>query len=118
MKNFLYILLLFVYSVQAHEFDFSELVKDQSESVVNIQSTSRVKVSQRSLNSFPEELFREFGFPFPDIETPRQQERESVQDKLDVTNKLLAQLDEKAAAEYALLEGGIDTNDATVRVFT
>ena len=47
-----------------------------------------------------------------------QQERESVQDKLDVTNKLLAQLDEKAAAEYALLEGGIDTNDATVRVFT
>ena len=47
-----------------------------------------------------------------------QQERESVQDKLDVTNKLLAQLDEKAAAEYELLEGGIDTNDATVRVFT
>jgi hypothetical protein len=46
------------------------------------------------------------------------QQQETVQDKLNVTNKLLSQLDEKAAAEYALLEGGIDTNDATVRVFT
>ena len=64
--------------MQAHEFDFSELVKDQSESVVNIQSIRKVKVSQRSLNSFPEELFREFGFPFPEMETPRQQERESI----------------------------------------
>ena len=66
------------FTIQAHEFDFSELVKDQSESVVNIQSVRKVKMSQRSLNSFPEELFREFGFPFPEMDTPRQQERESI----------------------------------------
>ena len=64
MKNFLYALLLTLFTVQAHEFDFSELVKDQSESVVNIQSVRKVKLSQRSMNSFPEELFREFGFLF------------------------------------------------------
>ena len=78
MKNFLFVLLLAVLTIQSHEFDFSELVKDQSESVVNIQSVRKVKLSQRSLNSFPEELFREFGFPFPEMETPRQQERESI----------------------------------------
>ena len=78
MKNFFYSLLLVIFSVQTHEFDFSELVKDQSESVVNIQSISKVKFSQNPLNSIPEELFREFGFPFPDIEIPRQQERESI----------------------------------------
>ena len=66
MKNLLYALLITISAIQAHEFDFSELVKDQSESVVNIQSIRKVKVSQRSLNSFPEELFREFGFPFPE----------------------------------------------------
>ena len=78
MKNLLYALLITIFTIQAHEFDFSELVKDQSESVVNIQSIRKVKVSQRSLNSFPEELFREFGFPFPEMEAPRQQERESI----------------------------------------
>ena len=78
MKNLLYALLVTIFTIQAHEFDFSELVKDQSESVVNIQSIRKVKVSQRSLNSFPEELFREFGFPFPEMEAPRQQERESI----------------------------------------
>ena len=78
MKNFLYALLLTLFTVQAHEFDFSELVKDQSESVVNIQSVRKVKLSQRSMNSFPEELFREFGFPFPEMDIPRQQERESI----------------------------------------
>ena len=78
MKNLLYALLITISTIQAHEFDFSELVKDQSESVVNIQSIRKVKVSQRSLNSFPEELFREFGFPFPEMEAPRQQERESI----------------------------------------
>ena len=45
------------------------------------------------------------------------QQQETVQDKLNVTNKLLSQLDEKAAAEYELLQGGIDTNDTTVRLF-
>lgn len=45
------------------------------------------------------------------------QQQETVQDKLNVTNKLLSQLDEKAAAEYELLEGGIDTKDTTVRLF-
>ena len=78
MKNLLSALLITIFTIQAHEFDFSELVKDQSESVVNIQSIRKVKVSQRSLNSFPEELFREFGFPFPEMEAPRQQERESI----------------------------------------
>ena len=33
-----------LFTIQAHEFDFSELVKDQSESVVNIQSVRKVKV--------------------------------------------------------------------------
>ena len=78
MKRFLFALLLFIFAIEAHEFDFSELVKGQSESVVNIQSVRKVKLSQRSLNSFPEELFREFGFPFPEMDTPRQQERESI----------------------------------------
>ena len=64
MKNLLCALLITIFTIQAHEFDFSELVKDQSESVVNIQSIRKVKVSQRSLNSFREELFREFGFLF------------------------------------------------------
>ena len=78
MKNLFYSFLIAVLTVNAHEFDFSELVKNQSDSVVNIQSVTKVKISQRSLNSFPEELFREFGFPFPEMEAPRQQERESV----------------------------------------
>jgi len=78
MKNLFYSFLIAVLTINAHEFDFSELVKNQSDSVVNIQSVRKVKISQRSLNSFPEELFREFGFPFPEMEAPRQQERESV----------------------------------------
>ena len=54
MKNLLFALLFTIFTIQAHEFDFSELVKDQSESVVNIQSVRKVKLSQRSMNSFPE----------------------------------------------------------------
>ena len=50
MKNFFYSLLLVIFSVQTHEFDFSELVKDQSESVVNIQSISKVKFSKMHCN--------------------------------------------------------------------
>ena len=53
MKRFLFALLLFIFAIEAHEFDFSELVKSQSESVVNIQSVRKVKLSQRSLNSSP-----------------------------------------------------------------
>ena len=45
MKNLLYALLVTIFTIQAHEFDFSELVKDQSESVVNIQSI-RVALSE------------------------------------------------------------------------
>ena len=45
MKNLLYALLITIFTIQAHEFDFSELVKDQSESVVNIQSIRKVKRS-------------------------------------------------------------------------
>ena len=78
MRNLLYSVLLALFTIQGHEFDFSELVKNQSDSVVNIQSVKKIKISQRSLNSFPEELFREFGFPFPEMELPRQQERESI----------------------------------------
>ena len=43
MKKFLAIILVFLFSLDAHEFDFSELVKDQSESVVNIQSIRKIK---------------------------------------------------------------------------
>ena len=78
MKKFLAIILVFLFSLDAHEFDFSELVKDQSESVVNIQSIRKIKYNRRSLGGFPEELFREFGIPMPEMNDPRGQERESV----------------------------------------
>ncbi len=78
MKKFLAIILVFLFSLDAHEFDFSELVKDQSESVVNIQSIRKIKYSRRSLGGFPEELFREFGIPMPEMNDPRGQERESI----------------------------------------
>ena len=78
MKKFLAIILVFLFSLDAHEFDFSELVKDQSESVVNIQSIRKIKYNGRSLGGFPEELFREFGIPMPEMNDPRGQERESV----------------------------------------
>tara|TARA_B100001057_G_scaffold95992_2_gene92479 strand:+ start:12645 stop:14015 length:1371 start_codon:yes stop_codon:yes gene_type:complete len=78
MKKFLAVLLLFAFAIHPHEFDFSDLVKDQSDSVVNIQSVRKIKYSRRAMGGFPEDLFREFGFPVPDLEDPRQMERESV----------------------------------------
>jgi len=78
MKKFLAIILVFLFSLDAHEFDFSELVKDQSESVVNIQSIRKITYNRRSLGGFPEELFREFGIPMPEMNDPRGQERESI----------------------------------------
>ena len=78
MKKFLAVILISLFSVDAHEFDFSELVKDQSESVVNIQSIRKIKYSRRPLGGFPEELFREFGIPIPEMNDPRGQERESI----------------------------------------
>ena len=58
--------------------DFSELVR-QRNSVVNIESTRRIETRMsRSYGGFPEELFREFGFPMPDQREPRSQQREAV----------------------------------------
>ncbi|RZO25008.1 MAG: Do family serine endopeptidase [SAR86 cluster bacterium] len=78
MKKFIAIILVFLFSLDAHEFDFSELVKNQSESVVNIQSIRKIKYNRRSLGGFPEELFREFGIPMPEMNDPRGKERESI----------------------------------------
>ena len=78
MKKILLGLFAFLFlNLQAHDFDFSDLVKQQSDSVVNIESTRIIKSSGRSMRGFPEELFREFGFPMPDMEDPRGQEREA-----------------------------------------
>jgi serine protease Do len=78
MKKILLGLFAFLFlNLQAHDFDFSDLVKQQSDSVVNIESTRIIKSSGRSMRGFPEELFREFGFPMPDMDDPRGQEREA-----------------------------------------
>ena len=64
MKKILLGLFAFLFlNLQAHDLDFSDLVKQQSDSVVNIESTRIIKPSGRSMRGFPEELFREFGFP-------------------------------------------------------
>ena len=71
MKKFVALLFFLIFTVFAHEFDFSDLVKEQSDSVVNIESTRKVPGSSRSFGNFPEELFREFGFPpIPDQRMP------------------------------------------------
>ena len=70
MKKFIALLLFLVFGLYSHEFDFSDLVKEQSDSVVNIESTRKVPGSSRSFGNFPEELFREFGFPIPEQRMP------------------------------------------------
>lgn len=70
MKKFIALLSFIVFSVYSHDFDFSDLVKEQSDSVVNIESTRKIPGSSRSFGNFPEELFREFGFPIPDQRMP------------------------------------------------
>ena len=70
MKKFIALLSFVVFSVYSHDFDFSDLVKEQSDSVVNIESTRKIPGSSRSFGNFPEELFREFGFPIPDQRMP------------------------------------------------
>ena len=66
------------YLLPAADFDFSDLVEKQKSSVVNIESTRKVSVSRRTMGGFPEELFREFGFPMPEYDEPRQSQREAV----------------------------------------
>tara|TARA_Y100001935_G_C17300772_1_gene509076 strand:- start:306 stop:1685 length:1380 start_codon:yes stop_codon:yes gene_type:complete len=70
MKKLITIFSFLIFSLNAHEFDFSDLVKEQSDSVVNIESTRKVRFNSRSYGNFPEELFREFGIPFPEQRTP------------------------------------------------
>ena len=67
-----------IYLLPAADFDFSDLVEKQKSSVVNIESTRKVSVSRRTMGGFPEELFREFGFPMPEYDEPRQSQREAV----------------------------------------
>ena len=67
-----------IYMLPAADFDFSDLVEKQKSSVVNIESTRKVSVSRRTMGGFPEELFREFGFPMPEYDEPRQSQREAV----------------------------------------
>ena len=70
MKKFIALLFFLIFSLYSHEFDFSDLVKEQSDSVVNIESTRKIAGSSRSFGNFPEELFREFGFPIPEQRMP------------------------------------------------
>ena len=78
MHNFLISLLTISFTLFSHQLDFSELVKKQTNSVVNIEATRVISSSRQSFGSFPEELFREFGLPMPDYNEPRGQQREAV----------------------------------------
>ena len=67
MKKLISFFLLLSLALFTESLDFSELVKEQRNSVVNIESTRRIETRMsRSYGGFPEELFREFGFPMPD----------------------------------------------------
>ena len=70
MKKLIALLAFLIFNLDSHEFDFSDLVKEQSDSVVNIESTRKVRFNSRSYGNFPEELFREFGIPFPEQRMP------------------------------------------------
>ena len=79
MKKLISFFLLLSSALFTESLDFSELVKEQRNSVVNIESTRRIETRMsRSYGGFPEELFREFGFPMPDQREPRSQQREAV----------------------------------------
>tara|TARA_E500000075_G_C6997805_1_gene328786 strand:+ start:1559 stop:2950 length:1392 start_codon:yes stop_codon:yes gene_type:complete len=79
MKKLISFFLLLSSALFTQSLDFSELVKEQRNSVVNIESTRRIETRMsRSYGGFPEELFREFGFPMPDQREPRPQQREAV----------------------------------------
>ena len=70
-KVFLLLASLLSIYVFSDRLDFSELVKKQSNSVVNIQATRKVYSNRSSMGSFPNDIFREFGFPLPEFEEPR-----------------------------------------------
>jgi serine protease Do len=79
MKKLISFFLLLSSALFSESLDFSELVKEQRNSVVNIESTRRIETQMsRSYGGFPEELFREFGFPMPDQREQRPQQREAV----------------------------------------
>lgn len=79
MKKALFLLVFISTYSFTSNFDFSDLVQDQRDSVVNIESTRIIETRVgRSYGGFPEELFREFGFPMPDQGEPRSQQREAV----------------------------------------
>ena len=77
-KIFLLLASLLSICVFSDRLDFSELVKKQSNSVVNIQATRKVYSNRSSMGSFPNDIFREFGFPLPEFEEPRRQPREAT----------------------------------------
>ena len=77
-KIFLLLASLLSICVFSDRLDFSELVKKQSNSVVNIQATRKVYSNRSSMGPFPNDIFREFGFPFPEFEEPRRQPREAT----------------------------------------
>ena len=77
-KVFLLLASLLSIYVFSDRLDFSELVKKQSNSVVNIQATRKVYSNRSSMGSFPNDIFREFGFPLPEFEEPRRQPREAT----------------------------------------
>ena len=77
-KIFLLLASLLSICVFSARLDFSELVKKQSNSVVNIQATRKVYSNRSSMGSFPNDIFREFGFPLPEFEEPRRQPREAT----------------------------------------
>ncbi len=75
MKKFIVGVLFIFLNLKPHDFDFSDLVKQQSGSVVNIESTRVINNYSRSFG--PEDLFREWGIPFPELQEPRSQQREA-----------------------------------------
>ena len=76
MKKFIVGVLFIFLNLKSHDFDFSDLVKQQSGSVVNIESTRVINNYSRSFG--PEDLFREWGIPFPELQEPRNQQREAT----------------------------------------
>ena len=77
MKKLISFFLLLSSALFPESLDFSELVKEQRNSVVNIESTRRIETRMsRSYGGFSQELFREIGFSMPDQKEQRPQQRE------------------------------------------